>query len=156
MVVAKRQRWVEASPLGSACPHASRVYYTLSNKTFLSGECVSSSILSRCNKDFKLWPVLQLRVLICKHRIVHPWGMRVGAPQWRDLNLSWPSLFICFVSSPSLPMEIRASQEGGVFVSSEVLTQVHGLFLCPLFTGFPLSLSFSHCHFGLLFPILTT
>ena len=54
MVVAKRQRWVEASSLGSTCPPASRVYYTLSNKTLLSRECVISSILSHCNKDFKL------------------------------------------------------------------------------------------------------
>ena len=53
MVVAKRQRWVGASPLGSACPHASRVDYTLSNKTLPSGECVISLILSRRNTDFK-------------------------------------------------------------------------------------------------------
>ena len=52
-------------------------------------------------------------------------------------------------------MQIRASQEGGVSVSPEVLTRAHGFFLCSLFTDFSLSLPFSHSHFGLLFPILT-
>ena len=33
-------------------------------------------------------------------------------------------------------MSIRASQEGGVFVSSEVLTLAYGFFLCSLFMGF--------------------
>ena len=155
MVVAKRQRWVEASSLGSACPHASRVYYTLSNKTLPSGECVISSILSHCNKDFKLWPVLQLRVLIGKQRIVHPRHEGGGTSMERPQPVLAPSFYM-FVSSPSLPMQIRATQEGGVFVSPEVLIQVHGFFLCPLFTCFSLSLSFSHCHFGLLFPTLPT
>ena len=55
--------------------------------------------------------------------------------------------------SLSLPY-VRASQEGCLFYlwsslwSSDLpLFYFHGLFL---------SLSFSHCHFGLLFPILTT
>ena len=30
------------------------------------------------------------------------------------------------------------------------------IFFCSIFMGYFLSLSFSHCHFGLLFPILTT
>ena len=53
-------------------------------------------------------------------------------------------------------MQIRDSQEWGAFVSPEILTLVCGFFLCSLFVGFSLSLSFSHLHFGLLFPILIT
>ena len=49
-----------------------------------------------------------------------------------------------------------AGHKGVVFVSPEVLTLVHGFCFVPFFSGFSLSLSFSHHHFGLLFPILTT
>ena len=136
MVVAKRQRWVEASSLGSACPHASRVYYTLSNKTLPSGECVISSILSHCNKDFKLWPVLQLRVLIGKQRTVHPRHEGGGTSVERPQLVLAPSFYM-FVSSPSLTMQIRASREGGVFVSPEGLTLVPGFSFVPFSQAFP-------------------
>ena len=61
-------------------------------------------------------------------------------------------LFIC-LSLPG-PVLCKLGQPGVLFVLPEVLTLVPG----PLFYFqelFP-SLSFSHCHFGLLFPILTT
>ena len=53
-------------------------------------------------------------------------------------------------------MQIRPSQEGGVFVSPEVPTQVCGFSFALFFADFSLSLSFSQHHVGLLFPILTT
>ena len=82
-------------------------------------------------------------------------------PTQKERPQSWLPLFNSFVSSPqNLPYANWASQEGGVFVSPEFLTSVCEFsfvpFLCfCLFVCFP-SLSFSHCHFGLLFPILTT
>ena len=44
-------------------------------------------------------------------------------------------------------MQIRASQEGGLFVSPEVLTQVQRFFLCSLFVCFFHSLSFQFSSF---------
>ena len=55
----------------------------------------------------------------------------------------------------SLPLANWASQEGGVFVQPEVLTPIHGFYFFSIFTGFSLSLSFSHQYCGLLFPVLT-
>ena len=129
----------------------------------VSGDCVICLVLSYGSKDLK-WHTsvtvqLQLRVLFGKQRIVHPPGVRADWPQKRGLNLYWPPHFIHFVSSPLiLPYANWASQEGVVFVSPEVLTLVCGFSFvpfCSIFTGFPLSLSFNHCHFLLLFPILT-
>ena len=124
------------------------------------GGCIISSVLSCHNKDLK-WRTsvttrLLLRVLFGKQRIVHFWGMRADGPQRRCFNPSWLPVFIHFVSSPfTCPMQIRANQEGGVFVSLEVLTPGLQIFFCSIFMGF-FPLSFSHHHFGLLFPILTT
>ena len=79
--------------------------------------------------------------------------------RWAPKEMLQPILapcFIHFVSSPfTCPMQIRANQEGGVFVSLEVLTPGLQIFFCSIFMGF-FPLSFSHHHFGLLFPILTT
>ena len=78
------------------------------------------------------------------------------APKERPQSLL-ASSFLC-LSPPamSLPYANWASQEGGVFASPEDLTLVCGFSLIPFFAGFSLSLSFSYCHFRLLFPILTT
>ena len=43
-----------------------------------------------------------------------------------------------------------------MLVSLDILTPVHGFPFVPFSWVFFLSLSFSHRHFGLLFPILTT
>ena len=52
-------------------------------------------------------------------------------------HLSWFPLFICFVSSLwACTMQIRASQEGGLFVLPEVLTRFQWFFLYSLFLGF--------------------
>ena len=60
-------------------------------------------------------------------RIVHPWGVKVGKSQRRGLNPPWLPLFIGSVSSPlSMPNTHWAIQVGGLFVSPEVLTLVHG------------------------------
>ena len=72
--------------------------------------------------------------------------------QERERELGLAPLFIC-LSLPG-PVLCKLGQPGVLFVLPEVLTLVPG----PLFYFrelFP-SLSFSHRHFGLLFPILPT
>ena len=79
----------------------------------------------------------------------------------RPQSILLPSFYM-FISSPppptpnlSLPCANWAGQGAGMFVSPEVLTLVLGPSFV-LFLQASLSLSFSHHHFGLLFPILTT
>ena len=132
-------------------------------RMIVSGECnFVSSVLPQ--QRFEMMDqcyssLLQLRVLFSEQRIVHHQDVRVGQPQRRGLNTSWLPLFICLISPPphACPMQIRASQEGGMFVSPEVLTLVHGFFLCFLLAGFSLSLSvFQSLPFWTPFSIITT
>ena len=106
------------------------------------GESVISSVLSHYNKDLK-WRTsvtasLQLRVLFGKEN-PSP-RMKMSWPRRRGVSRSWLPLFICFGSShlacPRQTRQTRASQEGDLFVSPEVLTLIHEFFLCSLFTGF--------------------
>ena len=103
----------------------------------LSGECVISSVLSHHCKDLKRWTnvtaELQLRVLSGKQRKVHPQGMRAGDPKGKALASSF--CMFCLLP-PSLPYANWASQEGGVFVSPEVLTPVHGFSFVPFSQAF--------------------
>ena len=99
-------------------------------------------VLSPGSKDLKpqtsVTVQLQPRVLLGKQRIVYPGGVRADRPQRRGLSLSWLPLFICVVSSLLiLPYANWASQEGGMFVSPEVLTLVCGFSLVPLLQAFP-------------------
>ena len=97
-----------------------------------------------CLAAAKVWngrPVLQLSyssVLLDKQRKVHPRALRAGPPQMRGLNPFWLPLFINFVSyALSLPSANWASQEGGMFVSPEVLTPVCGFSFVPFLRVFP-------------------
>ena len=97
-----------------------------------------------CLAAAKVWngrPVLQLSyssVLFGKQRKVHPRALRAGPPQMRGLNPFWLPLFINFVSyALSLPYANWASQEGGMFVSPEVLTPVCGFSFVPFLRVFP-------------------
>ena len=103
------------------------------------GDSVISSVLSHCNKDLKLWTSvtasLQLRVLFGKEN-PSP-RMKMSWPHRRSVSRSWLPFLICFGSSHlACPRQTRASQEGDLFISPEVLTLVHEFFLCSLFTGF--------------------
>ena len=69
----------------------------------------------------------------------------------REKELALALLFICF-SLPG-PVLCKLGQPGGLFVLPEVLTLVLRPFLFYFHELFP-SLSFSHRHFGLFFPIL--
>ena len=125
------------------------------------GECVISLVLSWRSKDLKWWTSitagLQPRVLFGKQRKVHPFFcMRVGQPQRRGLIRAWLPPFIC-LSPPRLEpalCKLAWPRRGRVCFtwSSHFSTWI---FFCSIFTGFFLSLAFSHCHLGLLFPIQT-
>ena len=84
-------------------------------------------------------------------------GVEVGAVVERDRE-SPSALFLHVLSSPG-PALCKLGQPGVLLVLAEVLTLVLGPSLdLPLFCfpGLFPSLCFSHRHFGLLFPILTT
>ena len=80
------------------------------------------------------------------------WGGREREPA-RGRALALASLFIC-LSLPG-PVLCKLGQPGVLFVLPEGLTLVLGPSFILFSRAFP-SLSFSHCHFGLLFPILPT
>ena len=131
-------------------------FYTRFRHIFISQNRNHYSVLSCHSKDLKwqthvaVW--LPLRVLLSKQRIVHSQGMR---PQRRGLNPSWLPPFIHFCPRCwACPMQIALARRAVCFTWGS-----HSgpwIFFCSIFTGFFLFLSFNHCHFGLLFPILTT
>ena len=100
-------------------------------------------------------------VLFGQQRKIHPQVVRAGWPKrWEEKHLAqfWLLflfyLFIYFLLPLNLPCVNWASQEGCLFYLRPSLQSSN----IPLFYFhrlFPF-LSFSHCHFGLLFPILTT
>ena len=79
-----------------------------------------------------------LQLSFTKQRIVHPQTVRVGQPQRRGLNPSWLPHFICLLlPALSLPYANWTGQEGGKFVSPEVLTLVYGFSFLQLLWVFP-------------------
>ena len=124
---------------------------------YISGECVISSVLSRCSKNLKQWmDQCYSSVLFRKQRKIHPQGVGVGQPE-REASpwFNFGSTFYMFFLLPlRLPCINWASQEGCLFYLRFSLQSLD----LPLFYFrrlFP-SLSFSHHHSGLLFPILAT
>ena len=79
---------------------------------------------------------------------------REGGLTQKGERLNPGSSFCMFCLLPlSLPYVNWASQEGCLF---HLRFSLHlQIFFCSIFMGFFLSLSFSHHHFGLLFPNLT-
>ena len=131
-------------------------------------ECVISSVLSCRSKNLKCQtsvtfqlqlnlnsgPVLPLSyssVLFGKQKgkyILETWGQANSKAQF------WLLFLYVFYPPPSPSCVNWASQEGCLFHLRFSLQSSDFLFFH--FCRFFLSLSFSHCHFGLLFPILTT
>ena len=142
------------------------------------GECVSSLVLSHHNENLKqltsitalglvsvtalgqtsVTALCYTSVLFRKPRKIYPWGVKACQPKRREEERETPGpltpLFICFSPPPGLPDVSWASLECCLFClrfslwsSALPLFCFHGLF--P-------SLSFSHRHSVLLFPILTT
>ena len=94
-------------------------------------------------------------VLFRNQRKIHPPGVRVGRAKKQEEKRSPRLLFLCFFLLPPVLLYInRASQECCLFYLRSSLQSLD----CPLlyFCGLFPSLSFSHCHSGLLSPILTT
>jgi len=140
--------------------------------------CVISLILSRHNKNLKRWTsvkalgqaasqllgrsVLQLRVaaqfyLENKGKyILEAWGHADPKDtERRERPLAFWLLFLCFFLLPlSLPYVNWANQEYCLFHLRSSLRSSDLPLFC--FRRLYPSLSFSHCHSGLLFPILTT
>jgi len=117
-------------------------------------------------RQISVTPLFYLEV----NRRIHPRSMRACQPkdakrrEWRSAPVRrkerecFGSSFYMFFSPPG-PALCKLGQPGVLFVLPEVLTPVFGpSFDLPLFYfhGLFPSLSFSHRHFGLLFPILTT
>ena len=122
----------------------------------LSGECIISSVLSCCSKHLRQWTSvtawLQLSFI---------WQAKdstTSMPEGRLTPKERPqsvlaSSFYSFVSSLlSLPCAYWASQEKGMIFHLKFSLQSVGFLLFHFHRLFP----FSHQHFGLLFPILTT
>ena len=116
--------------------------------------------------------MLQLRVTALfyleNNRKIHPWGVRSGRPKdakrrerertsagWGEtLQLFGSSFYMFFFLSLGLPYVNWASQECCLFYLRSSLWSSDPPLFC--FRGLFPSLSFSHHHSGLLFPILTT
>ena len=127
--------------------------------TLVLGECVISSVLSCCSKNLKQWTNrCYSSVLLGKAKdSIHlrsEGGSTQKTREERPQSFQ-SSSFYTFVSSLlSLPYVNWAIQKGCLFYLRSSL-QSWDLPLFYFHELFP-SLSFSHCHFGLLFPILTT
>ena len=102
-------------------------------------------------------------VLFGKQRKIHPGGWRVGQPKrLKEKRGQRPnfgsSFYVCvwffFSPPPSLPDVNWTRQEGCLFHLKFSFQSSHLplFYFCGLFP----TLSFSHCHFELLFPILST
>ena len=143
---------------------------------------IFSSVLSHLNKNLKLWmleplachssptdcvialrSVLQLRVTaqfyLENSRKIHPQGARACRPKdaKRREGVGSPGplallFIICFSSPLGLPYVNWASRSALFYLRSSLSLDLPLFYFCGLFP----SLSFSHYHFGLLFPILTT
>ena len=137
--------------LMGAEPRLLQLGYLRVMATGVSGECVISSVLSCCSKYLK-WQTsvtawLQLSFIQQAKREV--WG-------WADLKGETQSIlassFYSFVFSPSwaCPMQTGLAKKGACLFHLKFSLWSSDIFLFH-FCGLFLSLSFSHCHFGLLF-----
>ena len=125
-----------------------------------SGEFVISLVLSHHIKSLKPQEdQCYSSVLFRKQRKRHPRGMRAGRlKRYKEKGSPWlnsgSSFDMFFLLPLNLPCVNWSSQESCLFHLRSSLGS-SGL---PVFYFHRLapSLSFSHCHFGLLFHILTT
>ena len=119
-------------------------------------EYVVSSVLSRHSKDLKwrasvrtqlqlsfIWQAKDSTLLRNEDRL----HMK------REVAHLGSSFYTSCLLPLSLPYVKWARQEGSLFLLR--FSFPSWIFFCSTVMGFSLSLSFSHCHFGLLFPVLT-
>ena len=107
----------------------------------MSGESVIPSVLSRCSKDLK-WQTSVIALLqlsfIQQAKDSTPLRHEGGLTQKeRPQSVLASSFYSCVSSLLSLPYANWASQEGGMFVSPEVLTPVLGFSFVPFLWIFP-------------------
>ena len=124
------------------------------------GECVISTVLSHGSKNLKRqMEQCYSSVLFRKQRKTHPRGMRAGWPKREEkrreetrspsFSILAPLTICLFLLPLGLPYVNWASQE-------DLRSSLRSLDLPFYFCGLLPSLSFSHLHSGLLFPILTS
>ena len=125
-----------------------------STQVKVSGECVISSVLSCCSKNLKWQTSVTVQI-----QLSFIWQAKEdtsprckGQPKGRQRLDFGSSFYIFCLLLLSLPCVNLASQEGCLFYLRSSLQSSD----LPLFYFHRLSPSFSHCHSGLLFPILTT
>ena len=127
----------------------------------LWGECVISSILPHHSKKLKqrasVTALLELS-FIQQAKESTPSGHEGGpTPKERPQSVL-ASSFYTFASSPppwACLLQTGLAKKGECLFHLKFSLWSTGFF-CSVFVGFSLSLSFSHLHFGLLSPILTT
>ena len=122
----------------------------------VSGEFIISFVLSPQQKFEVTDGPVSWFSFIGKQRKIHPPGVRTCRPKRREEKppAQFWLLFLCFFLLPvSLPSVNWLSRRAVIL--PEVLTPVLRPSFVLFLWAFP-SLSFSHRHSGLLFPILTT
>ena len=125
----------------------------------LLGESIISSVLSHRSKNLK-WLTNQCYssvLLASKGKYIFKvWGQadpKNGKRREASILLGFLLLYFCLLPTPTTLYVNWAIQEGCLFYLRSSLQSLDlPLFYFPRL--FP-SLSFSHCHFGLCFPILT-
>ena len=127
----------------------------------MSGECVIFSVLSHHSKDLKQWTsvIAQLQFsFIWQVKGSTPLRHEVRSTPKGEASLLLGFLFIYASLLPHLscPMHVALAKKGACLFHLKFSHSCLWIFFCSIFAGFSLSLSFSHHHFGLLFPILTT
>ena len=125
----------------------------LRHGTHILGECIISSVLSRCSKDLKQRTSVTAQSFFRQTKDSIP-SRHECRPCPKGRPQSWLPPFICLLPSLSLPYAQWASQEGACLLHLKFSLQPTDFLLFHFFSRL-FSLSFSHHHFGLLFPILT-
>ena len=123
----------------------------------MSGECVISSVLSQHSKDLKWQTNVTPQSFIQQAKESTP-SRCEGRPTPKERPQSvLASSFYPFVSSPPLSclMQIGLAKKEACLVHLKFSLLSMDFLLFHL-RRLSLSLSFSHCHFGVLFPIPTT
>ena len=168
-VLSHLNKYLKQQTLEPLVSHSSRIDRVIALRSWTDRVI---PLRSRTDCVIALRSVLQLYVTALFYlensRKIHPQGVRACQP--KDTNKrKWGSvraqgerekpgplapLFICFFLPPGQPYVNWTSQECCLYyLRSSLLSSDLPLFY---FHGLFPSLSFSHCHFGLLFPILTT
>ena len=124
---------------------------------YMSGEFTISSVLSCCSKNLKRWwtsVTAQFHLTSKGSYILEVRGLATKNTQREEKPPAQFWLLFLYASSPPPePALCKLDSQKGCSLRFSLLSLDLPLFC---FCGLLLSLSFSHHHYGLLFPILTT